>query len=99
MLLLNRYKITFLWVIFFFLFLSAFSNPTLRDIETAILEGDFNKAKTLSQQFIDQKPLKADLDQALYFLGLSDLRLEHPQEARNTFNLLLSGMPEEPLRD
>jgi len=64
----------------FFLIIVAFafcgsSKITLVDVETAIIEEDYERAKSLAQNIIDKKPLKGELDQALYYLGLSQLHL------------------------
>ena len=82
-----------------YLSLCGFSNMALRDIETAIIKEEYEKAGKLAQEFINTKPLKSELDEALYYLGLSHLRLTHYEEAQNTFNLLISGFPKENLRD
>lgn len=75
------------------------SKVTLKDIESAIIQEQYDTAKNLSQKFIDSKPVKRDLDEALYFLGLSQLRLTQYNDARATFNLLISGFPNAKLRD
>ena len=82
-----------------YFFLCGFSKVTLTDIETSIIREQYDKAGKLAQEFIDSKPTKHDLDEALYFLGLSQLRLAHYEEARKTFNLLIGGFPKENLRD
>lgn len=82
----------------FFLAETLFA-AALTDIETAVLQEDYPQVEKLAQEFIASKPLKKDFDEALYYLGLSRLRLEHYQEARDTFHLLMSGFPRETLRD
>ena len=86
-------------LLFSLLFLSGISEASLKDIETAIIEEDYKKAGELSQALIDTKPAKPEFDEALYFLGLSELRLGNYEEARKNFNLLISGFPKESLRD
>ena len=81
------------------LFLCADAEASLKDIETAIIEENFAKAGDLARQLIETKPIKSELDSALYYLGLSQLRLSDYEEARKTFNLLISGFPKENLRD
>ena len=71
----------------------------LKDVEMAIIQEDYESAITLAQKFIDSKPVKKDLDEALYYKGLSQLRLEKYPEAQETFNLLISGFPKQNLRD
>ena len=82
----------------FIVFLGA-ASVDLREIETAILKEDFESAQRLAKTFIENKPVKKDLDQAIYFLGLSQLRQNHYEEARNSFNLLISSFRAESLRD
>ena len=86
-------------LIAFYFFLCGFSNPSLKDIETAIIEENYQKAEKLAKDFIATKPAKVDFDEALYYQGLSELRLEHFEDARNAFNLLISGFPKENLHD
>ena len=84
-----------------FLILSGISiaASTLTDIETAVIQENYPTAETLAKQFIDQKPYKKDLDYALYYLALSELRQENYADAASNFSLLLSGFPKEELRD
>ena len=77
----------------------GFSSNSLQDIETAVIQEEYEKAANLAREFIDSKPVKRDLDEALYYLGLSQLRLNRYDKARETFNLLISGFPQENLRD
>ncbi len=83
----------------FYCFLCGFTNEALKAVETAVIEENYSKAEKLAKDFITTKPVKADLDEALYFQGLSELRLERFEEARGTFNLLISGFPQDSLRD
>lgn len=94
----NPQSLSIFFLLTFFL-RSGFADVTLKDIETAILEEDYQKAEHVAAEFINSKPEKKDLDEALYFLGLSQLHLEDYQESRKTFNLLLSGFPKGTLRD
>lgn len=82
-----------------FVFLYGFSNVSLTDIETAIVEENYQKAEALTQQFIDSEPDKSSYNEALYYKGLSRLRLERYRQARETFNLLIAEYPKEALRD
>ena len=91
-------KHIFLLISLSFLLCGA-SNLSLKDIEPAIIKEEYEKAGTLAKEFIDGKPAKRDLDEALYYLGLSQLRLSNYEESKKTFNLLISGFPKENLRD
>lgn len=87
----------------FLLLVSILLSPAfasgMSDIETAILEEDYPKAEKLCRDFIDGKPSKAESDSALYYLGLSQLRLSRYADSRKTFDLLVSGLPKSPLLD
>ena|SRR3989338_4868324 len=72
---------------------------TVADIETAVIQEDYSLAESLAKEFIESKPYKKDLDYALYYLALSQLRQASYGDARSNFNLLLSGFPKEELRD
>ncbi len=58
------------------------------DIETAIIEKDYEGAQSLAQEFLAQKPPKAQADQARYYSGLSQLRLNNYTKARGVFERL-----------
>ncbi|MFH1359673.1 MAG: SPOR domain-containing protein [Candidatus Omnitrophota bacterium] len=75
------------------------TNVSLSDIETAIIQEDFEKAENLVTSFLSRKPKKNQQDEAIYYLGLSKLRLGYYKEARDTFDLLLSGLPTDQLHD
>jgi len=72
---------------------------TLTDIETAVMQEDYPAAENLAKEFIEAKPYKKDLDYALYYLALSELRQGDYANAYSNFSLLLSGLPKEELRD
>ena len=78
---------------------SAASSVRIVDIETAVMKENYPEAESLARSFIDSKPSKKDLDDAIYFLGLSQLRQGRYEEARKNFNLLISSFPKESLRD
>jgi len=88
----------FLGVVLVFFFCGS-TEASLQDIETAVIEENYAKAGDLAMQFIKTQPSKPELDEALYYLGLSQLRLSNYEEARKTFNLLISGFPKDNLRD
>lgn len=80
-------------------FLCGLSASTLAGIETAIIQKNYRKAKTLAQELIDQKPQKVQLNQAQYYLALSDLNLGEYEKARATFEKLVKETPLTDLRD
>ena len=61
------------WVLAGSLCLCGFDDISLRDIETAVLEEDFQKVSDLSQQFLLSDPPQEQLKEARYFLGLGQL--------------------------
>ena len=80
-------------------FVCGFTNVSLKDIETAIIQRSYHQAKNLAYKFISQNPSKNDSDEAQYYLGLSLLYLQKYAEARETFNQLIEYSPEIKLRD
>ena len=80
--------------VFLMLCLYGFSSGIFSDIETAIIQKDFQKAAAMSQDLIVHQPQDKDVNSAYYFLGLSQMGLEKYDEARETFNLLITRKPE-----
>ncbi len=89
----------FLFVAALVLLFGRLSYAALIDVETAIIQEDYAAAESLAHQLIDAKPSKNELDQATYYLGLSQLRLSRYQEARDTFGPLMIGASDQNLRD
>ncbi|HOY08985.1 MAG TPA: SPOR domain-containing protein [Candidatus Omnitrophota bacterium] len=71
----------------------GFSSVTLEDIETAVIEREYAKAKSLAQKFLDAGPGLAQKNEAMYFLGLSELFLGEPESAREIFVRVLNNNP------
>lgn len=86
-----------LWVLISFLY--GFSNIGLSDIAAAIIQKDFAKAEGLAQEFISRRPSQEELDEALYYWGLSQLNLEKYSASRKKFLQLIKNSPEKELRD
>ncbi|HPB67873.1 MAG TPA: SPOR domain-containing protein [Candidatus Omnitrophota bacterium] len=74
--------------------LCGFSPATLEDIETAVIERDYAEAKVLAQEFLDAGPGLAQKNEAMYFLGLSELFLGQPEKAREIFMRILNNSPD-----
>ena len=85
--------------VFVFFFLCGFSSGPFTDIETAIIEKDYPKAEALSRDLIARPPKTQDFHLAHYYLGLSQMGEEKYDEARETFNFLITQKPDEPLLD
>ncbi len=82
-------KIFILVLLFCLMFMtSSQAWAQLSDIEAVILQEKFQDAENLAKQFIASNPAKDARDEAIYYLGLSQLRLERYGEARKTFGLL-----------
>ena len=81
------------------IFLYGFSNIELADIETALIEKDYQKAKTLSQDFLKQAPSLAKKDEAYYYMGVSQLWLAQYAEARDSFRHLIRYSSEIRMQD
>jgi len=77
----------------------AFSDISLKDVETAIIEQDYDRAKKLAEQLLSRKTADDRNDKALYYLGLSDLRLGQYSRARRTFTKLTKKAKDSTLRD
>jgi len=76
----------------------GFSSVTLEDIETAVIEREYAKAKSLAQKFLDAGPGLAQKNEAMYFLGLSELFLGEPESAREIFVRVLNNNPNPDLK-
>jgi tetratricopeptide (TPR) repeat protein len=74
--------------------LCGFSAVTLEDIETAVIERDYATAKSLAQKFLDAGPGHAQKNEAMYFLGLSELFLGEPEKAQEIFVGILHNDPD-----
>jgi len=79
--------------------LAGFSPASLNDIETAILQQDYARAKALARELLEQKPSDSTLDEARYYMALSHLRLKEYAEAREILGDLRKQAKEERLRD
>lgn len=87
---LHRIISAFAPAILVILLLCGFSHVRLIDIQTAIIQEDYSMAESLAQEYIQTKPAQEHLHEALYYLGLSRLRLAHYPQARETFQQLQS---------
>jgi tetratricopeptide (TPR) repeat protein len=78
---------------------AVMAEVSISDVETAIVREDYKKAEQLARQFIGQDSRKPKSDEAQYYLGLSLLRQEKFQDARNIFEQLLRYRPSQVLKD
>ena len=82
----------------FFIF-CGFSNAALTDIQSAMIEQDYEKVRQLSESFINGGSGAQQKNQARYYLGISQLYLEKYKEAQVQFEYLIEHEPDVALRD
>lgn len=83
----------------FIFLLCAFSNVTLTDIQTAMVEKDYAKVKQLTQAMLDKGSPKAQLEEARYYLGVSLIQLGRYPEAEAAFDQVLRHAQQDTLRE
>lgn len=71
----------------------------LADIETALVQQDFEKAQQLADKFTADHSDSPLIDEAYYFLGMSHLGLSEYEQARDIFSLLAPKQLPATLRD
>lgn len=72
----------------------------ISDVETAILKQDFKAAKALAQEVLNFAVVKKDVaNQAMYYLGISHLRLDEYSNGVKVFKQLLKEEPNDNIRD
>ncbi len=87
----NKYMKIFLCLFLFLLPLTAQAAPDpLAEMQVAFIREDFTTARRLAGELVAKKLSRAQLQEAHYFLGLSDLRLGNFAQAQETFNKLIS---------
>ena len=77
----------------------GFTEISLSDVETALLEKDYPKAQESAREFIKTYPLNPRTEEAFYYLGLSQLYLENFEDARQTFSQVLHYTSDQNLND
>lgn len=70
----------------------------LPDLETAILEKDYEKADQLASKFLADSPDSPEAPEARYYLGLSQLYQTQFAEARASFQKVLASRPNAALK-
>lgn len=70
----------------------------LPDLETAILEKDYEKADQLASQFLADSPETPEAPEVRYYLGLSQLYQAQFAEARASFQKVLASRPNAALK-
>jgi outer membrane protein assembly factor BamD (BamD/ComL family) len=72
---------------------------SLSDIEAAVMDKDYEQARTLSKQLIKDKPASRDFVLAQYYYGLSQLRLKQYTESRKAFQVVMHDSSDAELYD
>jgi outer membrane protein assembly factor BamD (BamD/ComL family) len=71
----------------------------LNEIEAAIIGEDYSRAKSLCEELMANYPEAAQVNDAKYYLGLSELRLNNFDQAKAIFESLVKELPQGPLSD
>ena len=77
----------------------SFSEGSLEDIKTAVLQEDFAKVKTLAKEALATESLGAERERILYYLALSQLYAGEENEARGNFQRLVDSTKDMDLYD
>ena len=86
-------------VLFSLVFFCGAADVKLTDVQTAIIEQDYEKAQDLAETFIGKNPEKNQLIEAQYYLGISKLNQEKYADAREAFDQVLAGQPSRSFRE
>jgi tetratricopeptide (TPR) repeat protein len=85
--------------IIFGLLLTTSLHASMPDIETAIMNKNYDQARTLAQSQLKSKIDSKERIQTEYYLGLSQLRLGQYAEARNAFKVVMAAATSQDLYD
>ncbi len=77
----------------------AVSYASLSDIETAVMNKDYENSRLLSSKLLRDSNDANERLQAHYYLGLSELRLGKFAESRKSFSLVIQAHPSNELYD
>jgi len=80
-------------LIFSWLAFCGLADIELDDVQTAVIEQDYEKAQRLAENFLAGNPEKSQWFEAEYYLGLSKLYLQKYAEARAAFEKILAAGP------
>jgi len=79
--------------------LCGFSDISIKDVETAIINQDYEKAKHIATQLLSDELISSQRNEIHYYIGLCDLRLGRYEQARKTFTDLTKNKNDDNLRD
>ena len=86
------------FLIIYFCF-APFAQAALSDIEAAVMEKDYEQARSMAKQFLKDNADSPQRVNAEYYLGLSQLRLKQYTEARKAFAIVMQASPDQDLYD
>lgn len=79
--------------------LCGFSDISIKDVETAVINQDFEQAKNIAIQLLSDESIRSQHNEISYYLGLCDLRLGRYEQARKVFVKLTKLKRDDNLRD
>ena len=77
----------------------AWAAPTLADLQSVVIQGDYKKVNDLAQELSKASLTKAEAAEVQYYLALSFLRLGEYPKAQDFFKKLFASLPEGDLYD
>jgi tetratricopeptide (TPR) repeat protein len=79
--------------------LCGFSDLSIQDVETAIINQDYEQAREIATQLLSDGSVIGQYDEIRYYLALCDLRLGFYEQARKIFTELTKSKNNDVLRD
>jgi len=92
-------QIHFAVLVLGFLSLCGFSDVSIKDVETAIISQDYEKAKKIATQLLSDESISGEHSEIQYYLALCDLRLGRYRQAQEVFTELTKQKNDDNLRD
>ena len=86
-------------LLFAFVGLCGFSDISIKDVETSIINQDYEQAREIATQMLSGELDNGRRNEVYYYLGLCDLRLGKYGEARKIFTKLTKKNNSDKLRD
>ncbi|MBF0121948.1 MAG: tetratricopeptide repeat protein [Candidatus Omnitrophica bacterium] len=83
----------------FFQASSVWAAPTLADLQSVVIQGDYKKANDLAQELSKASLSKVEAAEVQYYLGLTFLRLGEPAKAYDIYKKLIASQPHGDLYD
>lgn len=77
----------------------GFSDISIKDVETAVINQDYEQAKEIAIQLLSDESIKSQRNDIHYYLGLCNLRLGRYEQAREVFTELTKKKNGDNFRD